>query len=74
MIVHATDLLAWIETNLPDLDTDRYHPWTSGPTPPGAPTARIEVTITSLGHEVRRVCVRLSAEPIEPTTPSPRPR
>ncbi|WP_109527431.1 MULTISPECIES: hypothetical protein [Nocardia] len=74
MIVHATDLLAWIEANLPALDAGRYHPWSGGPTPPGALTAQIEVTITSPGHEVRRVCVRLSAEPLEPTTPSPRRR
>ncbi|WP_433621025.1 hypothetical protein [Nocardia sp. CA-120079] len=64
VIGHIGDLIAWIEANLPDLDEERFHPWSTGPAAPGAPTARIEVGIHSPGHPNRRVSVALTAEPV----------
>ncbi|MFE9324038.1 hypothetical protein ACIHDR_41615 [Nocardia sp. NPDC052278] len=72
VIGHIGDLIAWIRANLPDLDEDRFHPWTTGQVAPGAVTARIEIRVHGPGHPVRRIDVDLSAEPIhQPASDTP---
>ncbi|MEV5835578.1 hypothetical protein [Nocardia sp. NPDC052112] len=64
MISSGADLLAWIETNLPEVDQDRFGPWRAEPATPTAHTAHISVRIHSPGTADRITTVTLSAAPI----------
>ncbi|MFE9322634.1 hypothetical protein ACIHDR_23750 [Nocardia sp. NPDC052278] len=67
MIATGQQLLAWIETNLPDLDEDRFGPWQAEPaTTPGARTAHIYVRIHSPATPDRITTIALSATPDPP--------
>ncbi|WP_063047940.1 hypothetical protein [Nocardia pseudovaccinii] len=67
MIASGRQLLAWIETNLPDLDEDRFGPWRAEPAATaGALTAHIHVRIHSPGTPDRITTVTLSATPDSP--------
>ncbi len=68
IIGHIGELTAWIEANLPALDPDRFHPWTSGTAVPGARTARIEVRVHSTALPVRKLGVDLFAQPLTDQT------
>ncbi|MEV2226358.1 hypothetical protein AB0E01_41855 [Nocardia vinacea] len=64
VIATGQQLLAWIETNLPDLDEDRFGPWRAEPaTTAGARTAHIYVRIHSPATPDRTTTIALSATP-----------
>ncbi|MFI2478688.1 hypothetical protein [Nocardia xishanensis] len=69
MIRYSTDLVAWIEDNLPELDDARHHPWqATPPSRPGAITAGIDLRIHSPGKPDRTTSIALSAEPLDNPT------
>ncbi|TQM32726.1 hypothetical protein [Nocardia bhagyanarayanae] len=66
MIRYSTDLVAWIEDNLPELDEDRHHPWQAIPSSRlGTVTAGIDLRIHSPGRPDRTASITLSAEPVD---------
>ncbi|MEU2175303.1 MULTISPECIES: hypothetical protein [Nocardia] len=67
MITNATELVAWIETNLPHLDPDRFEPWVVEPPVPGALRAVIEIRIHAPGVTERVLRLEVSAAPTQPT-------
>ncbi|WP_280465726.1 hypothetical protein [Nocardia brasiliensis] len=70
MIGDSTQLLAWIEANLPTLDEDRFGPWQAQPGRPGAISARVDVRIRSRGVHDRHAVIVLSAAPLSGTASS----
>ncbi|MFI6218756.1 hypothetical protein ACIBCD_42670 [Nocardia brasiliensis] len=70
MIGNTTQLLAWIEANLPALDEDRFGPWQAHPATPDAITARVDVRIRSRGVRDRHTVILLSAAPLSGSAPS----
>ncbi|WP_433622099.1 hypothetical protein [Nocardia sp. CA-120079] len=72
MISSGEDMLAWIETNLPELDEDRFGPWQAVPATPDARTAHISVRIHSPGTADRTTTITLSAAPIDLMPGAPR--
>ncbi|WP_249645278.1 hypothetical protein [Nocardia sputi] len=67
MITSAAELVAWIETNLPDLDSDRFGPWVVEPPVPGALRAVIEIRVHAPGAADRVLRLEVSAAPLQPT-------
>ncbi|MGO4612968.1 hypothetical protein AB4305_03320 [Nocardia sp. 2YAB30] len=49
MIGSAAEVVAWIEANLPALDQDRFTPWVTEASAPGALSAHIHVRIQTSG-------------------------
>ncbi|MGQ4616290.1 hypothetical protein [Nocardia sp. R7R-8] len=66
MITSAAELVAWIETNLPHLDPDRFEPWLAEPPVTGARRAVIEIRIHAPAVPDQVIRVELSAAPIPP--------
>ncbi|MFI5540674.1 hypothetical protein ACIHAX_36510 [Nocardia sp. NPDC051929] len=67
MITNATELVTWIETNLPHRDPDRFAPWVAEPPVPGALRAVIEVRIHAPRTAERVIRLEVSAAPIQST-------
>ncbi|MFI6213283.1 hypothetical protein ACIBCD_14940 [Nocardia brasiliensis] len=72
MIGDSTQLLDWIESNLPALDEDRFGPWQAQPARPGTISARVDVRIRSRGVRDRHTVVLLSAAPLTGTPSAPK--
>ncbi|RDI45307.1 hypothetical protein [Nocardia mexicana] len=76
VITHAADLVAWIETHLPDPGPG-FGAWTTDPPAAGAVTATLHVRIHPAQHPPAAVAVALSTFPdVETVGPPPafRPR
>lgn len=65
MIASATELVAWIQANLPALDEDRYEPWHAGPPAPGALSVRVRVRIQVPGRPDAVTTITLTATPLD---------